>query len=129
MINLLPATSATRRFFDRDTFAACRPGTVFINLGRASTVDHDALLAALDAGVLSGAALDVVPRKPPPLNDPLRHHPHLVLTPKSAVFSRTYMDEAVTFFHDNLRLFLSGRPLNGTITDPAQTTEEGCHAL
>ncbi|MFI6626480.1 D-2-hydroxyacid dehydrogenase [Streptomyces sp. NPDC050528] len=116
VVNLLPATDATHGFFNESTFKACRPGTVFINLGRASTVDHDALLAALDQGRLAGAALDVQPRKPPALDDPLRHHPQIVLTPKSAVFSHAYMDQAVAFFVDNLRLFLADQPLNGAVT-------------
>ncbi|MEU7576748.1 D-2-hydroxyacid dehydrogenase [Streptomyces sp. NPDC041068] len=116
VVNLLPATEETHGFFDEAAFKACSPGTVFINLGRASTVDHDALLIALDSGTLAGAALDVLPHKPPPLDDPLRHHPRIVLTPKSAVFSRTYMNKAVAFFHDNLQLFLADQPLNGAVT-------------
>ena len=116
VVNLLPATAETHGFFDEGAFKTCRPGTVFINLGRASTVDHDALLDALDQGPLAGAALDVQPRKPPTLDDPLRHHPRIVLTPKSAVFSHTYMDEAVAFFVDNLRHFVAGQPLNGAVT-------------
>ncbi|MFG2370443.1 D-2-hydroxyacid dehydrogenase [Streptomyces sp. NPDC048504] len=116
IVNLLPATDGTRGFFDETTFKACGPGAVFINLGRASTVDHDALLDALDHDRLAGAALDVQPHKPPELDDPLRHHPRIVLTPKSAVFSHAYMDQAVAFFHDNLRLFLSNQPLNGAVT-------------
>ncbi|MDT0464810.1 D-2-hydroxyacid dehydrogenase [Streptomyces gibsoniae] len=116
IVNLLPATDETREFFDEKTFKACEPGAVFINLGRSSTVDHDALLAALDSGRLAGAALDVQPHKPPALDDPLRHHPQIVLTPKSAVFSHAYMDQAVAFFRDNLRLFLAGQPLNGAVT-------------
>ncbi|MFE6364077.1 D-2-hydroxyacid dehydrogenase [Streptomyces sp. NPDC057806] len=116
VVNLLPATGETHGFFDESTFKACRPGTVFINLGRASTVDHDALLDALDTGPLAGAALDVQPSKPPALDDPLRHHPRIVLTPKSAVFSHAYMDRAIAFFRDNLRRFLTGQPLNGAVT-------------
>ncbi|MEU3783416.1 D-2-hydroxyacid dehydrogenase [Streptomyces sp900129855] len=115
VVDLLPATDETRRFFDAPTFGACQPGTVFLNLGRASTVDHDALLAALDSGHIGAAALDVPPVKPPPPDDPLRRHPRVVLTPKSAVFSHRYMDEAVDFFHDNLQLHLADRPLNGIV--------------
>ncbi|WP_406303711.1 D-2-hydroxyacid dehydrogenase [Streptomyces sp. NBC_00885] len=116
VVNLLPATEKTRGFFDETTFKACGPGAVFINLGRASTVDHDALLGALDRGHLAGAALDVQPHKPPALDDRLRHHPRIVLTPKSAVFSHAYMDQAVAFFRDNFRLFLADQPLNGAVT-------------
>lgn len=116
VVNLLPSTHETRGFFGETTFKACSPGAVFINLGRASTVDHDALLAALDSGRLAAAALDVQPHRPPALDDPLRHHPRIVLTPKSAVFSHAYMDRAVAFFRDNLRLFLAGQHLIGVVT-------------
>lgn len=115
VVNLLPATGETRHLFDASAFAACRAGTVFLNLGRASTVDHDALLDALDSGRIAGAALDVPPVKPPPVDDPLRHHPRVVLTPKTAAFSHDYMDKAVDFFRDNLRLHLDDRSLNGTV--------------
>lgn len=115
IVNLLPTTAETRHFFDTSAFGACLPGAVFLNLGRATTVDHRALLTALDSGQLGAAALDVVPVKPPPANDPLRRHPRIVLTPKTGAFSHSYMDEAVGFFHDNLRLHLDGQPLNGTV--------------
>ncbi|WP_230396222.1 D-2-hydroxyacid dehydrogenase [Streptomyces blattellae] len=115
VVDLLPATDETRHLFDASAFAACRPGAVFLNLGRASTVDHAALLDALDSGHIAGAALDVPSVKPPPADDPLRHHPRVVLTPKSAVFSHDYMDRAVAFFGDNLRLHLDDRPLNGIV--------------
>lgn len=46
----------------------------------------------------------------------LRLHPRVVLTPKSAVFTHRYMDEAVAFFADNLALYLVGQPLLGLVT-------------
>ncbi|MFJ7986442.1 D-2-hydroxyacid dehydrogenase [Streptomyces sp. NPDC096351] len=118
VVDLLPATRATDHLFDRDLFAACKPGSLFLNLGRAATVDQSALLAALDAGHLRGAALDVFDPKPLPARHPLRLHPRVVLTPKSSTLSRTYMDEAVTFFADNLRRYLTGQPLDGLAEVP-----------
>lgn len=114
--DLLPAASDTDRYFDRATFAAFKPGALFVNLGRASTVDQIALLDALNTGRLRGAGLDVTDPRPLPMGHPLRHHPRVVLTPKSATFSRTYMDDAVAFFTDNLHRHLAGRPLNGLAT-------------
>ena len=58
-------------------------------------------------------------RKPPPMDDPLRHHPRVVLTPKTSVFRRRYMDQAVEFFADNLDHYLAGRALDGLVTAPA----------
>ncbi|MCZ4100771.1 D-2-hydroxyacid dehydrogenase [Streptomyces sp. H39-C1] len=116
VVDLLPATADTAGFFDRATFAAFRPGALFLNLGRASTVDHAALLDALDSGALRGAGLDVTQPRPLPLDDRLRRHQHVVLTPKSATLSRTYMNDAVAFFSDNLQRHLTSSPLNGLAT-------------
>lgn len=57
-------------------------------------------------------------RKPPPMGDPLRQHPRVVLTPKTSVFSHRYMDHAVEFFADNLDRYLTGRSLRGLVTPP-----------
>ena len=121
IVDLLPATPDTVELFDGDTFAACRPGAVFLNLGRAVTVHHPSLLEAVNTGQLSGAALDVQPGRPLPMDHALRHHPRIVLTPKSAVFSRHYMDGALAFFADNLDRYLTEQPLRGTAT-PIRTS-------
>lgn len=121
VVNLLPATSETTKFFDARRFAAMPRGAVFINVGRGSTVDEAALLAALEDGRLAGCGLDVTASKPPPLDDPLRQHPRVVLTPKTSVFSHRYMDRAVEFFADNLDRYLAGRPLRGLVTPPVST--------
>jgi phosphoglycerate dehydrogenase-like enzyme len=118
VVDLLPATRETERFFDSTLFAVCKRGSVFVNLGRASTVDQQALLGALDNGHLRGAALDVAEPKPLPPRHPLRLHPRVVLTPKSAALCRTYMDEAVAFFTANLRRHLAGQPLDGLAEPP-----------
>jgi phosphoglycerate dehydrogenase-like enzyme len=116
VVDLLPASDDTQDFFNAATFAAFKPGSVFLNLGRPSTVDQTALLDALNASHLRGAALDITDPRPLAMDHPLRRHPRVVLTPKSAVFSRIYMDNAVDFFADNLRRYLAGRPLNGLVT-------------
>lgn len=118
VVNLLPATPDTRSFFNAGRFAALKPDTIFINVGRGSTVDETALLAALDSGRVSWCGLDVTARKPPPIDDPLRRHHRVVLTPKTSVFSHRYMDEAVDFFADNLDRYLAGAPLRGLVTPP-----------
>ncbi|GAA3771462.1 D-2-hydroxyacid dehydrogenase [Streptomyces chiangmaiensis] len=118
VVDLLPATRGTDRFFDRDLFTAFKSRSLFLNLGRAATVDQRALLAALNTGHLRGAALDVSDPRPLPARHPLRLHPRVLLTPKSSTLSRTYMDDAVAFFADNLRRYLAGQPLNGLAEVP-----------
>lgn len=113
VVNLLPSTPTTQRFFRRERFAAMLAGAVFINVGRGGTVDEDALLSALDNGPLSWCGLDVTVTKPPPMDSRLRRHPRILLTPKTSVFTHRYMDEAVAFFADNLARYLSGQRLQG----------------
>lgn len=125
VVNLLPATPDTAGAFDAATFAAFKPGSVFVNLGRGATVDHAALLDALETGRLRGAGLDVTDPRPLPRRDRLRRHPRVLLTPKTAVFSEAYMDGAVRFFADNLHSYLSGCPLRGAVDELIPDRMEG----
>jgi phosphoglycerate dehydrogenase-like enzyme len=70
--------------FDAARFAAMKPGAVFINTARGGLVDQDALLAALDAGQLVGAGLDVTSPEPLPPDHPLLHRDDVVVTPHVA---------------------------------------------
>ncbi|ABC22802.1 D-isomer specific 2-hydroxyacid dehydrogenase, NAD-binding protein [Rhodospirillum rubrum F11] len=84
VINLLPATPETRHLLDERRLAALRPGAVVINLGRGATLDEAALIAALNAGALRAAVLDVTDPEPPAADSPLRRHPAVSLTPHLA---------------------------------------------
>ena len=55
-----------------------------MNVGRGSTVDEDALVDALDAGSIAGAAIDVAAQEPLPAESPLWSAPHLTITPHMA---------------------------------------------
>jgi phosphoglycerate dehydrogenase-like enzyme len=70
LILALPLTRATRGLIDRATLAECR-GVFLINAGRGAVVDEGAIPGALDAGWLSGAALDVFEVEPLPASSPL----------------------------------------------------------
>ena len=60
-----PLTAETRGMFDATAFRAMRPGALLVNAARGAIVDTDALADALEAGVIAGAALDVLPEEPP----------------------------------------------------------------
>lgn len=83
-----PLTDETRGSFDSETFARMRDGAYLVNVARGPIVDTDALLAALDAGDLAGAGLDVFPAEPPPRDHPLRSHPKTIVTPHVAWYSQ-----------------------------------------
>jgi phosphoglycerate dehydrogenase-like enzyme len=81
VIAALTATPRTLGLFNAAAFAAMAPGAVFINVGRGSVVEEAALLAALNAGRLAGAGLDVFAREPVEPGNPLLAHPRMVAMP------------------------------------------------
>ncbi len=82
----LPATPQTRGFFDAARFAQMKPGAYLLNLARGEVIDETALVAALRAGTLAGAALDVRAKEPPEPG-PLNGLDQVILTPHIAAFT------------------------------------------
>jgi len=80
----VPATPATRHLVNADLLARARPGAHLVNVARGSVVDQEALLAALDAGQLGFATLDVTEPEPLPAGHRLYTHPRVRLTPHLA---------------------------------------------
>jgi glycerate dehydrogenase len=85
-----PLTAATRGLLDRQRLAWLRPSALLVNTARGALVDTDALVEALRAGRLAGAALDVLPEEPPSAVTlaALQSVPNLLVTPHMAWTSR-----------------------------------------
>lgn len=77
----LPLNDETRNLIDQGVIARMRSSAWLINTSRAGLIDETAMRAALDAGGLKGAALDVFLQEPLPAEDALRTHPNVILTP------------------------------------------------
>ena len=114
VIDILPAASDTVAFFDRAKFAAMKPGAIFINIGRGTTVDQTALFAAL-RGHLRAAYLDVTSSEPLPPEHPLWSEPNCFITPHVAGGHGDEYDRMVALFLANLERFLRGQPLMGRV--------------
>lgn len=84
LVNLLPGTATTRNLLDGARLARLPRGAAVINPGRGSTLDLEALTAALDENRLRGALLDVFPEEPLAANSPLWSHPKVRITPHVA---------------------------------------------
>ncbi|WP_328723389.1 D-2-hydroxyacid dehydrogenase family protein [Streptomyces sp. NBC_00247] len=87
------------------------PDAYLVNTSRAAIVDQDALLAALHAGTIAGAAVDVFDTEPLPADHPMRTAPRLLATPHLGYVSRAnyarYYGEAV----ENIEAYLAGAPV------------------
>jgi D-3-phosphoglycerate dehydrogenase len=103
-----PLTPDTRGLFDADAFSRMRDDAYFVNVARGPIVDTEALVAALDAGELAGAGLDVFPEEPPATTDPLRDHPDVVTTPHVAWYSEEANEERRQTVVDIVRTTLEG---------------------
>jgi phosphoglycerate dehydrogenase-like enzyme len=111
VVNTLPGTPYTEGLFNRDAFSAMKPGTVFVNVGRGTVVDEEALLEALDNGQLSYACLDVFAVEPLPQDSPLWDHPKVMVSPHTSALSAAENRLIAERFASNLRTFLDGGDL------------------
>ena len=111
VVNTLPGTPYTEGLFNRDVFAAMKPGTVFVNVGRGTVVDEAALLEALDNGQVSYACLDVFSVEPLPQDSPLWNHPKVMVSPHTSALRAAENRLIAERFCSNLRTFLDGGEL------------------
>lgn len=111
VINILPDNAASLKFMDAERFARMKPGAVFYNIGRGSTVDQDALLGALRSSHLAAAWLDVTEPEPLPEDHPLRHEPNCFITPHIAGGHAHESETLVRHFIGNFKRYLEGTPL------------------
>ncbi len=108
-----PLNSETERVVDGAALGMLRRGAYLVNVSRGRIVDTDALLAALDAGVLAGAALDVTEPEPLPAAHPLWGRANVIVTPHVAGMGggervRRALTDLVV---DNVRRYVSGEPV------------------
>lgn len=111
VVNTLPGTPYTEKLFNREVFAAMKPGTVFVNVGRGTVVDEDALLEALDNGQVSYACLDVFAVEPLPQTSPLWDHPRVMVSPHTSALSAAENRLIAERFSSNLATFQAGGDL------------------
>jgi len=107
----LPLTAATRHLISREALARMRPGAWLVNTARGGLVDEGALLEALEAGRLAGAALDVLAQEPPAADHPLLRHPRVLVTPHVAWYSERAVVEMRRKAAEEVRRLLRGEPL------------------
>lgn len=106
-----PLTSTTRAWFDAEMIGAMRDGACLVDISRGGIVEEEALQKALQSGKLAGAALDVFAHEPLAPDNPLWEAPCLFLTPHIAGSSPRYDARAAQVFAENLRRYVSHRPL------------------
>ncbi|HEY8539498.1 MAG TPA: D-2-hydroxyacid dehydrogenase [Steroidobacteraceae bacterium] len=108
LVLLVPLSTETENLVNRAVIEAMKPTAYLINVARGGVLDEAALLDALRAGRLAGAALDVFRRTPLPSDDPLWQEQRILITPQIGGMSDVYLEQAYPYVRENLRHFLSG---------------------
>jgi D-2-hydroxyacid dehydrogenase (NADP+) len=105
---LTPLTEKTRNSIDAKVLAAMKPTSILVNLARGGVVDEAALLNALQAGRLAGAALDVFNKEPLPVDHPFWAMENVIITTHQGGFCDVYIDHALPTVEANMQCFLDG---------------------
>lgn len=109
----VPLTDATRGLINAEAIAKMKQGAVLLNTARGPVVDSEALAAALNAGKLAGAGIDVFEGEPPIAKDhPLCSAKNTVLTPHVAFASREALETRADIVFANIEKWLAGAPQN-----------------
>ena len=115
----IPGAPENRHFIDNDALARLPRHAVVVNVGRGMTLDHAALLRRLESLQLGGAGLDVLDEVPADVQNLLRQTPHVLITPKIASFTEDRQARFEAFVEQQVRAYLTGKPLVAPVELPA----------
>jgi D-3-phosphoglycerate dehydrogenase len=115
----VPLTTETKHMLNQPTFLEMQAEAILLNTCRGAVVDENDLLTALDEGTISGAAMDVIEREPPPPGHRVLTHPKLLLTPHIGAYTMRAWDKGSHEAVDKLLQFLNGGKVLDTL--PLQT--------
>lgn len=107
----VPLTAESDGAYGKAFFDMCRPGCLFINVGRGQLLDEDALRMALDNGQIGHAVLDVTRVEPLPPGEWQWSHERVTLTAHVSGIGSGLIARTDALLVDNLGRFLSGKPL------------------
>jgi phosphoglycerate dehydrogenase-like enzyme len=110
-----PETAETRHLVGTAEISRMKRGARLINVGRGSLLDEAALVAALEKGQLSGAALDVTGAEPLPENSPLWSAPNLFITPHTSAVSDRLWQRETELLVDLLERWFGGREMKNVV--------------
>jgi phosphoglycerate dehydrogenase-like enzyme len=113
----MPATDATRGLINRESLLAAKPGLHLINIARGCLIETDAIIPALEAGLLSRVTLDTTEPEPLPAGHPLYTHRSVFLTPHSSMSTPDIIGTLADKLADNLIRFRRGERL-ADVVDP-----------
>jgi phosphoglycerate dehydrogenase-like enzyme len=107
-----PNVPENRNIIDAAALDCMKPTAVLVNIGRGELIDDEALVAALKAHKIAGAALDAFRQEPLPEDHPYWSLDNVLLTPHLAGMSDIYAEQVLEIFEENVRRYLAGETNN-----------------
>lgn len=111
VVSSLPLVPATTNLFDAKMFARMKKTAFFINVGRGGSVVTDDLVAALNAGTIAGAGLDVTEPEPLPKDHPLWKAKNIIISPHMSALSDLGQAARIAILREQVRRFAAGDKL------------------
>ncbi len=112
LVVLVPHSDETTNLIDAEVLKAMKPSAFLINIARGGVLDEDALVDALAAEEIAGAALDVFIDEPLPPDHRLWKTDKVIVTPHMAGFNDRYAEQALEVIIENMKRFLAGETDN-----------------
>jgi D-3-phosphoglycerate dehydrogenase / 2-oxoglutarate reductase len=119
----VPRTPDTAGLLGRAAFAKVKPGVLLVNAARGGIVDEAALLEALEAGAVGGAALDVFDEEPPPAGHALVAHPRVICTPHLGASTEQAQVNVSIAVAEQIRDYLVSGLINNAVNVPSISKE------
>jgi D-3-phosphoglycerate dehydrogenase len=113
-----PLTPETRHMIGKDQLARAKKGVRIINCARGGIIDEKALVEAIDAGIVAGAAFDVFEEEPPAPDHPFLHHPKIIVTPHLGASTVEAQENVAIDVSEQLLHILRGEPFKNAVNMP-----------
>ncbi len=113
-----PLTPETRHMIGKEQFSRIKPGVRIVNCARGGIIDEKALIEAIDAGVVAGAAFDVFEEEPPAPDHPFLNHPKVIVTPHLGASTIEAQENVAVDVSEQLLHILRGEPFKNAVNMP-----------
>ena len=114
-----PLTNDTRNIISRPQFEVMKKGVRIINCARGGIIDEAALVEAIDAGIVAGAAFDVFIKEPPEADHPFLNHPKIIVTPHLGASTVEAQENVAVDVSEEILHILRNEPFKNAVNMPS----------
>jgi D-3-phosphoglycerate dehydrogenase len=116
-------TAQTKHLIGARELALAQPSLRLINTARGDLIDMEALVAAVEAGTIAGAAIDVFPQEPPDMASPVLHHDRIIVTPHLGASTAEAQERVAVDVAHQILAILRGEPAQYAVNAPMIAAE------